>query len=165
MKILLFSLLCVILIGITSYSYAAYEDEAGYIDVGSIEEWIVVKKDTKIDLETMLQLELRDSNGGLVAYIETDQIIGYAPLELKRWLDAQNQTRKEFFIKDDKKYESQKWEITGDAYSEKLAYSLTRLIDVYQNELVTLLQMRHDSFQTLPGDTVRIYWTIIRPAS
>jgi len=164
MKILLFSLLCLILIGMTSYSYAAEGDEGDFM-IGDVEKWIVPDRNTKIDIEVMLQLELRDSNGGLVAYIEADQIIGYAPLELNKWLDAQNQTRKEFFIKDDKKYESQRWEIKGDEYTEKLAYSLTRLIEVYQHELVTLVQIRHDSFQTQPGDTVRIYWTMIRPAS
>jgi len=151
MKIVLFSLLCLILIGLTSYSYA---------------EWV-----SGLDLENiklpklLLQLELRDSNGGLVAYIETDQIIGLAPSDLNKFLDIQNQTRKEFFIKDDKKYERQQWEIKGDVYTEKLAYSTTRLIDVYQHELVTLLMVRHDSFQTQPGDTVKIFWTLIRPAS
>ena len=133
----------------TSYSYAKY---------------VIVDKNTPLP-EVMLQLELRDSNGGLIAYIETKQIIAISPLELNRFLDNQNQTRKEFFIKDDKKYEIQQWEILGDAYDVKLAYSATKLTDIYQNEFVLLLFMRHDSFQTQPGDTVRLYWTVIRPAS
>jgi len=149
MKIILFSLLCLILIGMISYSYAQYT---------------IVDRNTKLP-EVMLQLELRDSNGGLIAYIESEQIIGISPLELNRFLDNQNQTRKEFLVIDDKKYESQQWEIRGDAYVEQLAYSGTRLLDIYQNEFETLLFMRHDSFQTQPGDTVRIFWTVIRPAS
>ena len=150
MKIILFYLLCLILIGMTSYYYA---------------QWITQFNDTMILPEVVFQSELRDSNGGLVAYIETDQIIGYAPLELKRWLDAQNQTRKEFFIKDDKKYELQQWEVKGDVYTQKLACAATRLLDLYQNEIATLVQMRHDSYQTQPGDTIRQFWTAIRPAS
>jgi len=149
MKIILFSLLCLILIGMISYSYAQYT---------------IVDKNTKLP-EVMLQLELRDSNGGLIAYIESGQIIGISPLELNRFLDNQNQTRKEFLVIDDKKYESQQWEIKGDAYVSQLAYSGTRLLDIYQNEFETLLFMRHDSFQTQPGDTVRIFWTVIRPAN
>ena len=44
--------------------------------------------------EVLLQIVLRDSSGGLVAYIETDQFISISPLELNRFLDNQTQTRK-----------------------------------------------------------------------
>jgi len=152
MKIVLFSLLCLTLIGMISYSYAQFTM------IESVDENTVVP-------EVLLQLELRDSNGGLLAYFESDQILSISPIELNKFLDIQNQTIKEFFIKDDKKYESQKWEIRGDAFTLQSAYSITRLMDVQENELETLLQMRHDSFQTFPGDTSRLFWTIIRPAS
>jgi len=152
MKIILFSLLCLISIGMISYSYAQFTD--------------VDAKNTDLLLpKVLLQIELRDSNGNLLAYIEVDQIIGISPLELNRFLDNQNQTRKEFFIKDDKKYESQQWEVIGDAFTIKSAYSSTRLLESYQNELITLLVMRHDSYQTQPGDKSKLFWTIIRPAS
>jgi len=150
MKIVLFSLFCLILIGITSYSYA---------------EMITVDKNTKLLPKVMLQLELRDSNGGLIAYIEADQIIGISPFELNRFLDNLNHTRKEFLIKDDKKYESQQWEVNTETFARELAYSGTRLMDMYQNEIIPLLIIRHDSFQTQPGDTLRIFWTVIRPVS
>jgi len=149
MKIVLFSLLCLILIGITSYSYA---------------QMIIPDKDTKLP-EVMVQMELRDSNGSLVAYIETEEIRGISPLELNRFLDNQNQTRKEFLIKDDKKYERQQWESIGQTYDKKDSLSITRLLDVDQNELVILLVMRFDSFQVQPGDIIRVFWTVIRPAS
>jgi len=149
MKIVLFSLLCLILIGMISYSYA---------------QWIVVDKNTKLPV-IMLQGVLRDSNGILVAYIEADQIIAISPLELNRFLDNLNQTHKEFFIKDDQKYESQQWETNTETYHEKLTYSSSAPRDIYQNEFVTILQMRHDSYQTQPGDTMRIFWTMIRPVS
>jgi len=149
MKIVLFSLLCLILIGMTSYSYA---------------QFIVVDKNTKLP-EVMVQLELRDSNGSLITYIETEQIIGISPLELNRFLDIQNHTHKEFFIKDDKKYESQQFESVSETYDKKSAISRTTLVDKIQGEVVTLLQIRFDSYQTQPGDTLRSFWTIIRPAS
>ena len=149
MKIIYLSLLCLILIGMTSYSYA---------------QLTVVDKNTRLP-QVLLQIEVRDSNGSLIAYIEADQIIGISPLELNRFLDNLNNTRKEFLIKDDKKYESQQWEINTETFVEELAYSGTRLLDLYQNEYVTLLIVRHDSFQTQPGDTLRIFWTVIRPVS
>jgi len=149
MKIVLFTLLFLILIGITSYSYA---------------QWTVVNETTILP-EVLLQMELRDSNGSLLAYAQSEQVIGFSPLELNSFLDNQNQTRKEFLIKDDKKYEIQQWEIHGVTFDKRHAYSSTRLLDTVQNEFVILLQMRHDSYQTEPGDTLRVFWTVIRPAS
>ena len=149
MKIVLFSLLCLILIVMTSYSYA---------------QGTVPEKNTELP-EAFLQIVVRDSNGILIAYIESEQIIGINFSLFYKFLDNQNQTRKEFFIKDDKKYESQQWEVKGDVYIQKLAYAATRLLDLYQNEIATLVQMRHDSYQTQPGDTIRQFWTVIRPAS
>jgi len=149
MKIVLFSLLCLILIGMTSYSYA---------------KWMSPDEATELP-EVMIQLVVRDSNGYLLSYMESEQIIGLDPLELNRFLDNQNETHKEFLIKDDKKYESQQWEVTNNVFDQRLAYSITRLLDAYENEFLPLLTMRHDSYQTQPGDTLRMFWTVIRPAS
>jgi len=149
MKIVLFALLCLFLIGMPSYSYAQF----------------TVVNATTILPEVMLQFVLRDSNGNLLVYIETEHVIGISPLELNRYLDKQTETDKEFFIKDDKKYESQQWTIASVTFDKKYAYSGTRLMDVYQNEFVTVLLMRHDSYQTQPGDTLSVFWTVIRPIS
>ena len=70
MKIVIFSLLCLILIGMTFYSYAQSQPQM-----------IEPEKATELP-EVMLQLVLRDSNGILIAYVEAEQIIGIAPLEL-----------------------------------------------------------------------------------
>ena len=149
MKIVLFSLLCLILIGITSYYYT---------------QFTVVDKNTKLP-EAMLQIEVRDSNGNLIAYIETERIGEIYPVALNIFLDYQNETHKEFFIKDNKKYESQQFETAIETRDEKLAYSSSKLLTVIQNEVVTLLDMSYDTYQTQPGDTVRNFWTIIRPVS
>jgi len=147
MKIIIFSLLCLILIGMTSYSYA---------------QFTVVDKNTRLP-EVLLQIEVRDSNGSLVAYVETERIAKISNLELNMFLDIQNQTHIEFLIKDDKKYELQQFQTTMKTQDEKLAYSSSVLETVIQNELVTLLLMSYDTFQSQPGDTVRHFWTIIRP--
>ena len=149
MKIVLFSLLCLFLIGMTSYSYAQNTPD---------------DENTELP-EVLLQIVLRDSNGSLVAYIETEHFYSFNHLELNIFLDNQNQTRKEFFIKDDKKYESQKWETKHDEFSVQRTFSSTILKDVYQNEFVLVAQMLHDSYQTQPGDTARFFWTVVRPVS
>ena len=146
MKIVLFSLICLIWIGMTSYSYAQF----------------TVVNQTTILPEVMLQLELRDSNGGLLTYIESEHIIGISPLELNRFLDNLNNTSKEFFIKDDIKYEKQQWEKSTESFHKRHAWSAFQLLDIYQNEFVSLLVVRHDSFQSEPSDVIRVFWTIIR---
>jgi len=149
MKIIIFSLLCLILIGMISYSYA---------------QFTVVDKNTRLPV-ILLQIEVRDSNGSLVAYIETEQIIQISNLELNMYLQYLPSTHIEFLIKDDKKYKLQQFQPILETLDEKSAYSGSVLQMVIQNELVILLQMGYDTFQSQPGDTVRHFWTVIRPAS
>jgi len=149
MKIVLFSLLFLIFIGMTSYSYAQF-----------------TIPDENTELQILLQLELRDNDGNLVAYIESNQLLGYRSFELDRFLDSiQNKTMNEYFTKDNKKYEIMQWEKIRISAANELAYSVTTLLDNYQNEYIILLSMRHDSFQTEYGDKIRTFWTIIRPVS
>jgi len=147
MKIILISLLCLFLIGISSYSYAQYT---------------VVDSHTNVP-EVMLQLVLRDSDGNFLTYIEAKQIIVIYPLELNEFLDKQN--HKEFLIKDDKTYEIIQWQGKTEKYGEQNVYSQSNLWAYQQDEFKSVLTVRHNSFQTQPGDTLTVYWTIIRPAS
>jgi hypothetical protein len=149
MKIILFSLLSLVLIGITSYSYA---------------EYVVVDENTELP-QVLLQFEIRDSNGNFISYVETEQIVAIDNLKLNRFLDNLNNTSKEFFIKDDIKYEIQQWKTITQSLNIKFAYSTVKMLDAYQNNLITLLDMRHDSFQTQPGDVTTKFWTVIRPVS
>ena len=149
MKIILFSLLCLILMGMTSYSYAqeTYDDE-----------------NTELPTKIMLQMELRDSNGILALYIEADQILAIYTPGIDRFVDSQNITSKEFLIEGDK-YDVYQWEQSNQNFDERSAYSTTRLLTVEQDEYTKPIVMRHDSIQTQPGDVLRIFWTVIRPAS
>ena len=147
MKIILISLLCLFLIGILSYSYAQYT---------------VVDSHTKVP-EVILQLELRDSDGNFLTYIETEQVIVIYPLELNKFLD--NQIPKEFLIKDDKSYELIQWQGQTEKFDKQHAYSQFSLWVPEQNLFREVLVLRHNSYQTQPGDTLTVYWTIIRPAS
>jgi len=146
-KIILISLLCLVLIGITSYSYAQYT---------------LVDSHTKVP-EVMLQLELRDSDENFITYIEAEQIILIYPLELNEFLD--NQNYKKFLIKDGKVYEMIQWQGQTEKFNKKHAFSQFDLWMPDQNGFNRVLTVRHNSYQTQPGDTLTVYWTIIRPAS
>ena len=147
MKIILISLLCLILIGITSYSYA---------------QFIPVYSQTNLP-EVMLQLVIRDHDGNFITYIEAKQIIAIDHLGLNEFLD--NQNYKKFLIKDGKAYEIIQWQGQTEKFDKKHAYSQFDLWIPEQNEFKSVLTVRHNSYQTQPGDTLTVYWTIIRPAS
>jgi len=146
MKIIVISLLLLFLIGISSYSYAQYTEPDSH---------------TKVP-EVMLQLELRDSDENFLTYIEAKQIIVIYPLELNEFLDKQN---KEFLIKDDKAYEVIQWQGRTEKFNKQHAWSQFDLWVPGENEFKKVLTVRHNSYQTQPGDTVTVYWTIIRPTS
>ena len=130
--------------GITSYSFSQF----GLVD-----------NNTELP-EVMVQLILRDSNGTLISYTEGVTIQGIGHFELNRYLDkVQDLTVREVFFIDDNKYESQQFQHPSVIYDTKMAHSTTRL---YDDNQYALLDVRHDSFQTQPGDTVRPLWTIIR---
>jgi len=147
MKIILISLLCLILIGITSFSYAQYT---------------VVNSNTKVP-EILLQLILRDSNGNLVTYIEAERILLIYPLELNEFLE--NQNKKEFVIKDGKSYEIIHWQGKTQKFHTKTANSLFNLWAPGQDEFQKIIVVSHNSYQTQPGDTLTSFWTITRSAS
>jgi len=146
MKIIFVSLLCLILIGITSYSYAQYT---------------FVYSNTKIP-EVVLQLELRDSDGVLLTYIESKTVVAIDQLLFDKYLDNQY---KEFFIRDGKAYEKIQVQGMTEKFDKKHAYSLFILWTYDQNEFKQVLAMAHNSYQTQPDDILRVFWTIVRPAN
>ena len=147
MKIIFVSILCLILIGITSYSHAQYTE---------------VDSNTKVP-EVMLQLVLRDSDGNFLTYIEGKQIITFYPLELNEFLD--NQNYKKFLVKDGITYEIIQWQAPTETFTGPATYSQFTLWELDNEQFKIALTIRHNSYQTQPGDTITVYWTVIRPAN
>jgi len=147
MKIIIISVLCLFFIGISSYSFAQYTEP---------------DLNTKLP-EVMLQLELRDSDGNFITYIEAVQIIVIYPLELNEFLD--NQNNKEFLIKDDKAYEKIQWQARTEKFTKQHAWSQFNLYSYVQDKVIPVLTVRHNSYQSQPGDIIKVYWTIVRPVS
>ena len=135
------------MIGISSSSFAQYTE---------------VDSNTKVP-EVMLQFVIRDSDGNLLTYIEAKQIIVIYPLELNEFLDKQEP--KKFFIKDGKAFEIIQWQGRTENFNKQHAYSQFNLYSTLQGEPQTILVVRHNSYQSQPGDTIAVYWTIIRPAT
>jgi len=92
----------------------------------------------------------------------SDGEIAIDPLKLNEFLDGINY--KKFLIKDGKAYEKIQWQGRTEKL-KKHTYSQFDLFAYEQNEFKRVLTVRHNSYQGQPGDTLTVYWTIIRPAS
>ncbi len=84
-------------------------------------------------------------------------------MELNEFLDKQGP--KKFFIKDGKAFEIIQWQGRTENFSKQHAWSQFNLWVTLQSEPQTVLVVRHNSYQSQPGDTIAVYWTIIRPAT
>lgn len=111
--------------------------------------------------DIMLQLVLRDSEGRLVSYIQADQIVAIDPTILDDYLD--NKQNKKIIMREGKSYEHIYWQ--GRTETIDKAHAMTTFVlysyvgDTYQ----TALEMIHNSYQVNPGDTVTVYWDVVRP--
>ena len=113
--------------------------------------------------EVLLQLQLRNSEGQLVTYIEANKIVAINESLLNEFLDEQ--PYKKFIVKDDKAFEVVQWQGTTETFDRNYVYSLFILWVPVDGEYESAIEVLHNSYQSEPGDTLTVYWTIIRPPS
>jgi len=80
--------------------------------------------------------------------------------QLMEYLD--NKKNKELLIKDGKAYEKIQWQGRTEKFDKRHSMSMFQLF-APGKELVLLVN--HNSYQVQPEDTIRVFWTIIRPAN
>ena len=101
-----------------------------------------------------LQLELRNSEGQLVTYIEPTTMYIINIYMVHEFLDTKNKT---IIEKDGKMFELIQYEQTA-------RFSTIKQIATYAMiyEEMNVLLFRHDGYLTSPGDTLEVSWKIIR---
>jgi len=104
--------------------------------------------------EVSLQLELRNSEGQLVTYIEPTTLYIINIYMVHEFLDTKNKT---IIEKDGEMFELIQYEQTA-------RFSTTRQIASYGmvDKEMFILIFRHDGYLTSPGDTLDVSWKIIR---
>jgi len=115
------------------------------------------------EIEVLLQLVLRNKEGQLIAYIETDEKRGIRPWYLDRYLDKV--TDNKIITKDGKRYELIQFEKYEPTH-KKSKYSMAMYVLIgpgAPNQNVPLLWMNHDAYQVETGDKLKVYYTIYRP--
>ncbi len=112
--------------------------------------------------EVLLQLVLRNSDGNLLAYTETKEIMAMRPLYLMAYLD--DITNKKIIIKEGKQLELIQFERPEPTVKKRHStamYVLMAWVDE-EDKVLPLMWMNHEAFQVDPGDTMKVYWTFIR---
>jgi len=107
--------------------------------------------------EVSLQLQLRNSDGQLVTYIEPTTMYIKNINMVHEFLDTKESYNKKIIEKDGEKLESIQYELT---YSFSETKQIATVGIVYKNEFILLF--RHDGFLTAPGDTLDASWKIVR---
>ena len=126
----------------------------GEIDESFAEKHIAIQEHPSLP-EISLQLQLRNSEGQLVTYLEpTTKYLRNVYL-IHQFLDTKE--NKTTIVKDGETFEVIQYQQKAKFYSTKqiATYGM-----VYKNIFVLLF--RHDGYLTSPGDTLDISWKITR---
>lgn len=112
--------------------------------------------------KVLLQLQIRDSTGQLVSYVEGSKIVFLKPELLNEFLDKLG--NKKIIEKDGKKYELFQWFGPDEKFNRFHSYAGYELKVLPVNgKYRTVLMILHNAYQTQPGDTAKVYWSALRP--
>ena len=112
--------------------------------------------------QVLLQLQIRNSEGQLVSYVEGTKIIKIQPILLNNYLDEK--PNKKIIVKEGKKYELIQWQGRTETFDKVHAHTIFNLWTQIDGAWVSPLGIIHNTYQVMPGDTITVYWTIIRPS-
>ena len=115
-------------------------------------------KRSESSVYVFLQVEIRNSHGDLIGYIEGKPAI-FNVDELIKWLEPQSQKRT--IIKGGESYELMQYIhiLSYSKFDSMSAYFLSEKID---GTTVYLMFFDHDSILMSPGDKAQVFWTLIR---
>ena len=112
--------------------------------------------------QVYLQIEIRNSDGQLVAYVEPTVLYMYYPDLFNTYVDSK--LNKTLITVDGKNYQQIQFEESG---TFTVTHTMAQYEMVYSTngKNVALLTMIHDGYPEIPGDKVSALWTIIKPVS
>jgi len=114
-------------------------------------------------LQVLLQLQIRNSEGHLVSHVEGTKIVIIRQNLLNEYLDEK--PNKKIIVKEGKNYELIQWQARTEKFNKFHVQAMFQLYIQKDGEWVTPLTIIHNGYQVEPGDTITVYWTIIRPNS
>lgn len=144
-RIILFSF--VFLLFPMSNSFGAYQTELGD------------------DIFIFVQSTVRNSDGVLVAYLESSKFTDLNKPELESFLDFETSSGNDPIITIDE----QNYQVIRRVQYKSIGYdglvASIMLADGVDGKVTILARFAHDGFSVVPGDTLESMWTFVRPVS
>jgi hypothetical protein len=120
---------------------------------------------TPKDVSIFLQIQVRDSNGVLVSYMETHRITVTDLAKLNLLLDQNSPVfEKSIVTNGDQKFEVIK-ATDMVVISSGTIVSQNMMSGTNGQYSIVLAVADHDGYPVVPGDKVTAYWTLVRSAS
>lgn len=116
---------------------------------------------TRANPYALAQIVLRDPNGKLVGYVETDKVISLDSVLLNKYLDTISD--KKIISIDGKNFQMIQIEWNHETFSINHAEGIYSMIPYIDGSYQDVLDLKHDGYQVTPGDSIQIYYTFIRP--
>ena len=107
-----------------------------------------------------VQTQVRNSNGQIVAYLESSKILVAEPERLQKMLDVLPVSLT--FTRGEQEFELIQI-VTETPVKEPNAIARTTLVTAIDGKQVSLVYYIHDGFLIVPGDTITSAWSVIRP--
>lgn len=147
MKVTTIMIVFFILFGLVGISYVQYA---------------VAQQNEKLP-QVLLQLQIRNSEGQLVSYVEGTKIVTIQHDLLNEYLDKI--PIKRTIVKEGKIYDLIQWQAGTEKFDKVHVMAMFSLWVQKDGKNFSSLMIRHSGYQVEPGDTVTVYWTITRPIS
>jgi len=147
MKVPTIMIVFFILFGLVGISYVQYS---------------VAQQNEKLP-QVLLQLQIRNSEGQLVSYVEGTKIVKIQHDPLNEYLDKK--PNKRTIVKEGKSYDLIQWQARTEKFDRVHVMAMFNLWIQKDGKNFSPLLIRHGGYQVEPGDTLTIYWTITRPIS
>ena len=118
---------------------------------------------TKNNPYVLAQIVLRNPDGKLVGYIETDKELTRNSILLNKYLD--DVTNKKTISIHGKNFELIQFSWNRETFSQNHAIGAYSMIPYIDGSYQDILELNHDGYQVQPNDSIQVYYTVIRPLS
>ena len=117
------------------------------------------------DIFIFVQSTVRNSDGVLVAYLESSKFTDLNKPELESFLDFETSSGNDPIITIDE----QNYQVIRRVQYKSIGYdglvASIMLADGVDGKVTILARFAHDGFSVVPGDTLESMWTFVRPVS
>ncbi|MFQ5440701.1 MAG: hypothetical protein ACE5DL_04475 [Nitrosopumilaceae archaeon] len=117
------------------------------------------------DIFIFVQTTVRNSDGQLIAYLESSKFTDLKLESLESFLDLETSRGDDPIISIDEKEYQVIRRVTSKIFQNEDLVASTILSDNLDGQIIMLARFAHDGYTVSAGDTLESMWTFIRPVS